>query len=144
MHGDVWSLERLDLKGGLKIFVVLKFESSSKDARWPLLKSFITASFTAYKSSRDLGLKAESLSHVTNVLDLGLIVGEANVFDEAAMKICNELASQFDAMRVSIGWNDMGGIKVKATNHGGNIREIPRVLEPYQELWKRLLFRSLK
>ena len=122
MHGDVWSLERLDLKGGLKIFVVLKFESSSKDARWPLLKSFITASFTAYKSSRDLGLKAESLSHVTNVLDLGLIVGEANVFDEAAMKICNELASQFDAMRVSIGWNDMGGIKVKATNHGGNIR----------------------
>ena len=38
------------------------------------------------------------------------------------MKICNELASQFEAMRVSIGWNDMGGIKVKATNHGGNIR----------------------
>ena len=45
---------------------------------------------------------------MTNVLDLGLIVGEAQIFDEAAMKICNELASQFEAMRVSIGWNDMG------------------------------------
>ena len=80
-----------------------------------------------------MGLKAESLSHVTNVLDLGLIVGEANVFDEAAMKICNELASQFDAMRVSIGWNDMGGIKVKATNHGGNIRRDTESVKAYQE-----------
>ena len=44
---------------------------------------------------------------MTNVLDLGLIVGEAQIFDEAAMKICNELASQFEAMRVSIGWNDI-------------------------------------
>ena len=119
---SVWSLKRLDLKGGLKIIVVLKSESSPNGSRWPLLKSFITAAFIAYKSSRDLELKAENLSHVTNVLDLGLIVGEAQIFDEAAMKICNELASQFDAMRVSIGWNDMGGIKVKATNHGGNIR----------------------
>ena len=45
---SVWSLKRLDLKGGLKIIVVLKSESSPNGSRWPLLKSFITAAFIAY------------------------------------------------------------------------------------------------
>mgnify|MGYP001187205592 CR=1 FL=1 len=117
-----WRIKRLHLDGALKIIVVIKFEGPQNHASWPLLELLINASFLAYNSSRDLGLKSENLSYVTNVLDLGLIVGDSQIFDEAAMKICNQVASQFDAMRVSIGWNDMGGVKVRATNHGGNIR----------------------
>ena len=122
LEGSFWYLIALDSITELKGYGVLRMSEVMDDDSLNLIRSSVLACVTAFRFSRDSDLKSESLNQTSKVLDLGLIVGESKSFEEASMRICNELVSQFNAMRVSLGWNEKGTFKVKATNHGGNVR----------------------
>ena len=122
LEDSFWYLLPLDSVSGLKGTGVMRMSEPIDDDSLYLIRSSVLACLSAFRFSRDSELKSESLGQASRVLDLGLIVGESKSFEEASMRICNELVSQFNAMRVSLGWNEKGKIKVKATNHGGNVR----------------------
>jgi hypothetical protein len=55
------------------------------------------------------------------VLDLGLALGESTHFQEASLRLCNELAAPLRAARVSLAWMEGNDLELKATSHGGRI-----------------------
>ncbi len=74
-----------------------------------------------YQARRHALRSEEKLLTLTEVLGLGLVLGETTHFKEAALRICHELAAPMRASRVSIAWLDGQDLKLKATSHGGRI-----------------------
>ena len=70
------------------------------------------------------------------VLDLGLALQASDKFGQSGMQLCNELASRFEADRVSLGWLRGRSIKLAAISHTEKIEartEIVSELEPVME-----------
>lgn len=74
-----------------------------------------------YQARRHARRSDEKLLTVTEVLDLGLALGESTKFQEAALRVCNELAAPMRASRISLAWIDGQDLKLKATSHGGRV-----------------------
>jgi len=86
------------------------------------LKIAADAILAAFEATHAAAEHEQSVSRLTRVLDLGLIVGEAAHFDKAALAVCNEVASQLDATRVTLGWKEKDFVKLVAASHGGRVR----------------------
>lgn len=63
----------------------------------------------------------QKLLTLTDVLGIGLTLGECRHFGEAALRICNEVAAQVVATRVSLSWMEGSQLQLQATSHGGRI-----------------------
>ena len=94
-------------------------ESENDESRMVLTAEMAVSAFQATTHARK---QAASHERLTEVLDVGMLVSEAPHFDEAAIRLCNEVSHQTGAMRASLGWKRNERIKLVATNHGGRIR----------------------
>lgn len=74
-----------------------------------------------YQARRHVVRVGGKFDGVREVLDLGLLMGEARHFQEAGFRLCNEAAARFDQARVSLGWLDGGVLKLAATSHAGKV-----------------------
>lgn len=63
----------------------------------------------------------QKLLTLSEVLDIGLALGESQHFGEAALRVCNEVAAQMVATRVSLSWVDGEHLILQSTSHGGKI-----------------------
>lgn len=63
----------------------------------------------------------QKLLTLSEVLGIGLALGESNYFGEAALRVCNEVAAQMVATRVSLSWLEGDRLTLKAISHGGRI-----------------------
>lgn len=89
-----------------------------------------------YQARRKTRRSEEKLVTLSEVLDLGMALGETAHFNEAALRVCNELAAPMRASRVSLAWMEGQDLKLKATSHGGRISansEEARALEQVME-----------
>lgn len=89
-----------------------KIERVSKEVR------LLTDMYQARRQEQRTDLK---LTTLTEALDLGLALGEAKHFKEAALRACGELSAPMRASRVSLAWIEGQDLKLKATSHGGRI-----------------------
>jgi hypothetical protein len=74
-----------------------------------------------YQSRRHAQRSEEKLLNLSQVMDLGLALGESGHFQEAGLRLCNELAAPMRASRVSLAWMEGQDLKLCATSHGGRI-----------------------
>lgn len=84
----------------------------------------------------DAGNSETSEPPLVTALTVGILVNDETRFLATAMVVCNELASRYEADRVSLGWLCGNYIKLKATNHTGKINrkmELSRLLEAAME-----------
>ena len=58
----------------------------------------------AYEARREVGQRQGGIDRLTELIDLLAAVGLSRRFREAAMALCNELATRHHAHRVSLGW----------------------------------------
>ncbi len=63
----------------------------------------------------------QKLLTLSEVLDIGLALGESHHFGEAALRVCNEVAAQMVATRVSLSWLEGDHLILQSTSHGGRI-----------------------
>lgn len=63
----------------------------------------------------------QKLMTLSEVLDIGLALGESHHFGEAALRVCNEVAAQMVATRVSLSWLEGDHLVLQSTSHGGRI-----------------------
>ena len=63
----------------------------------------------AYEARWEAGQRQGGIDRLTESIDLLAAVGLCQRFREAAMSLCNELASRYHAHRVSLGWVAGGG-----------------------------------
>ncbi len=63
----------------------------------------------------------QKLLTLSEVLGIGLALGESNYFSEAALRVCNEVAAQMVATRVSLTWLEGNQLQIQAVSHGGRI-----------------------
>lgn len=79
-----------------------------------LSASDIPAQYRMQKSAHEA---MKNQSHLTDILDLMVILNSQHRFVAAAMTVCNELASRYSCNRVSLGWFQKGYVRVKAMSH---------------------------
>jgi multidrug resistance efflux pump len=97
----------------------------------------------AYSDLPDLFLRNKSVdsgdrkaARFATVLDLGLTLQASEKFAQSSMQLCNELASRFEADRVSLGWLRGRAVKLAAISHTEKIEgrtEIVSELEAAME-----------
>ena len=75
----------------------------------------------SYQSRRREQRTGDQVLGLSEVLDLGVTLGESADFSTAALRLCHRVAAQFVAARVSLGWIEGGVLRLKATSHGGRI-----------------------
>lgn len=107
---------------GEKLSLVAARESALTEAEQTYLGHFVELAVAAFSAQRKAEASQGSLNEISQVVDLGLMIGESVHFGEAAIRLCNELDSQLDAMRVTLGWRRKGQMELVATNHGGRVR----------------------
>jgi multidrug efflux pump subunit AcrA (membrane-fusion protein) len=90
----------------------------------------------SYQSRRREQRTGEQVLGLSEVMDLGVSLGEISGFQDAALLVCHKLAAMLGAARVSVGWMEGGALQLKATSHGGRINtdtqeaeELVRVME---------------
>jgi hypothetical protein len=75
----------------------------------------------SYQSRRREQRTGDQVLGLSEVLDLGVTLGESADFSNAALRLCHRVAAQFVAARVSLGWIEGGVLRLKATSHGGRV-----------------------
>lgn len=73
-----------------------------------------------FSRRKEVRSSAQVLS-LTEVLDLGLELGRAEQFPEAATRLCHRVAGITRAARVCLGWRTGVDVKLHATSHGGRL-----------------------
>ena len=121
VEGKSWSIVPVEGPAGSVFHLVGELQEGIADGG-EQLKLMAEAAIAAFHARLRAERQAESHEQLSKVLDIGLLVGEAPHFDEAAIRLCNEVAHQLGAMRVSLGWKRNERIRLVATNHGGRIR----------------------
>ncbi|MFP4542113.1 MAG: efflux RND transporter periplasmic adaptor subunit [Opitutales bacterium] len=116
-----WFLIPLARKPGGVVFVA-GVERDTPLERAAELKVAADAILAAFEATHTAAEHEQSVTRLTQVLDLGLLVGEAGHFDKAANALCNEVANRFEATRVTLGWKVNDRLKLIATSHGGRVR----------------------
>lgn len=120
--GGSWLLVPVREPSGRVIQLVGEQSEVVDDAGAARLTLTVESAVAAFDSRLRAEMQSKSHDQLSKVLDVGLLVGEAPHFDEAAIRLCNEVAHQLEAMRVSVGWTHNESIKLAATNHGGRVR----------------------
>ncbi len=84
----------------------------------------------AYSDLPDVYLRNKSVdsgdrkaARFATVLDLGLTLQVSEKFGQSAMQLCNEMASRFEASRVSLGWLRGRAVKLAAISHTEKIEK---------------------
>ena len=75
----------------------------------------------SYQSRRREQRTGEQVLGLSEVLDLGVALGESTTFSAAALRLCHRLAALLGAARVSLGWQEGGSLQLRATSHGGRV-----------------------
>lgn len=90
----------------------------------------------SYQSRRREQRAGEQLLALSEVMDLGVSLGEITTFQDAALCLCHRMAAMMGAARVSLGWMEGDSLQVHATSHGGRVHrktqeaeELVRVME---------------
>jgi biotin carboxyl carrier protein len=74
-----------------------------------------------YQSRRREQRSGEQVLGLTEVMDLGVSLGEITNFQDAALCFCHRLAALMGAARVSLGWMEGDALQLQATSHGGRV-----------------------
>ncbi|MDB6138222.1 MAG: putative phytochrome sensor protein [Verrucomicrobiaceae bacterium] len=75
----------------------------------------------SYQARRREQRTGEQVMNLSEVLDIGLTLGESTTFTEASLRLCHRLTVMMRAVRVSLGWLENGRLKLSATSHGGRV-----------------------
>ena len=110
-QGGQWLVLPLREPTGRSIQLVAELGGPVDDEGLARLKLTTESAIAAFDSRLRADLQAKSHDQLSKILDVGLLVGEAPHFDEAAIRLCNEVAHQLEAMRVSVGWKKNEKIK---------------------------------
>ena len=121
-QGGHWLVAPVREPSGRVIQLVAELGAAIDDEGVQRLTLTAEAAVAAFDARLRADLQSKSHDQLSKVLDVGLLVGEAPHFDEGAIRLCNEVAHQLKAMRVSVGWKHNEKIKLVATNHGGRMR----------------------
>lgn len=91
---------------------------------------------SAYALRRRLGRVEHDIGAFGSVLDLLRVLDARPRFLEAAMTLCNEVASRFGCERVSLGWLEHGEVRLQAISHSekfekkaGAVRAVEGIME---------------
>ncbi len=95
-------------------------ETSGKPADPAVAKEIISLA-ELYLARRREQRTQERFLNLTEVMDLGLALGESRYFGEAALRICNAVGAQLGAARASLGWAEGVALRLQATSHGGKV-----------------------
>lgn len=76
-----------------------------------------TAALSSPAPSGPMPAETPDVAALAAVLDLLVMLAGRTGFDLACLSLCNELATRFDCMRVSIGWTHGLRIKIQAVSH---------------------------
>ena len=77
----------------------------------------------SYQSRRREQRTGDQVLGLSEVLDLGIALGESTTFSEAALRLCHRVAALLGAARVSLGWKEGDVLQLRATSHGGRVNE---------------------
>jgi multidrug efflux pump subunit AcrA (membrane-fusion protein) len=90
----------------------------------------------SYQARRREQRAGEQVLSLSEVMDLGISLGEITTFQDAALRLCHRVAALLGATRVSLGWMEGDSLQLQATSHGGRINtktqeaeELVRVME---------------
>jgi multidrug efflux pump subunit AcrA (membrane-fusion protein) len=90
----------------------------------------------SYQSRRREQRTSEQVLGLSEIMDLGVSLGEITTFQDAALRLCHRLAALLGAARVSLGWMEGDALQLQATSHGGRVNtetqeagELVRVME---------------
>jgi multidrug efflux pump subunit AcrA (membrane-fusion protein) len=90
----------------------------------------------SYQARRREQRSGEQVLGLSEVMDLGVSLGEISTFQDAALRLCHRLAAMLGAARVSLGWMEGAALQLQATSHGGRVNkkteeagELVRVME---------------
>jgi multidrug efflux pump subunit AcrA (membrane-fusion protein)/GAF domain-containing protein len=86
------------------------------------LMALAQALIAAFEARQSAKRSERAVANLSQILDLGLLLGESLHFDAAALTLCNEIAIHSKAMRVTLGWVAGDKLKLMATSHGGRVR----------------------
>ena len=75
----------------------------------------------SYQSRRREQRTGDQVLGLSEVLDLGVALGESTTFSTAALRLCHRLAALLGAARVSLGWLEGDQLQLRATSHGGRV-----------------------
>lgn len=105
---------------GSRIWMVVEGGGTEESARLAAAKELgvLTDLYLTRRLEKRTQRKLITLSEV---LDVGLAMGECQHFGEAALRVCNEVATQMLATRASLAWLDGHHLKLQGTSHGGVI-----------------------
>jgi hypothetical protein len=124
LEGEYWLIQpiKITAAGGPGLTLVASRTSALSETEQAHLGHFVEVAAAAFSAQRKAESSENSLNEISQVVDLGLMIGESVHFGEAAIRLCNELDSQLNAMRVTLGWRKKGLMELIATNHGGRVR----------------------
>lgn len=76
-----------------------------------------------YYARRGEDRSAQQVLGLSEVLDLGIEIGQSTRFSEAAVRLCHRVAGSLGASRVSLAWCPAAGadLKLQATSHGARV-----------------------
>jgi len=117
-----WLVARIETGDDLPLVLVAGGEATATRQDAVQIKTFAQALIATYEAHQKAKRSARSAEHLSQILDLGLMLGETTHFDPAALTLCNEVATQLKAMRVTLGWLAGAKLKLRATSHGGRVR----------------------
>ena len=113
-------------------------DSSQEPHAYPLVQSLLAANdlYAHYRIQRSVEESLAQKSHLTQILDLSILIDADEKFLAAAMTLCNELASRYKCQRASLGWIENEYIRIKAISHTDNFErkmDVVRLLEDAME-----------
>lgn len=121
---------------GSRIWMVVEGAANADEATQLAAAKEIRVLAELYLTRRAEKRTQQKLFTLSEVLDVGLALGECHRFGEAALRVCNEVAAQMVATRASLTWLDGAKLKLQATSHGGVIAkrsEASKALERLME-----------
>ena len=83
----------------------------------------------SYQARRREQRTSEQVLGLSEVLDLGVALGESTTFAEAGLRLCHRVAALLGVARVSLGWLEGDTLKLKATSHGGRVNDATQEAE---------------
>ena len=108
----------LETADGAKLWlVVLDAAMSAADAAGREVRMLAES----YQARRRELRTSEQVLGLSEVLDLGVTLGESSTFSEGALRLCHRVSAMLGAARVSLGWLEGDTLRLKATSHGGRI-----------------------
>jgi multidrug efflux pump subunit AcrA (membrane-fusion protein) len=121
--GDAhWLLAPLENGDGVPLMLVAGGSGELVEFEGEQLAALAQALIAAFEARQTAKRSERAVKSLSQILDLGLLLGETAHFDAAALALCNEIAIHSKAMRVTLAWQAGDKLKLMATSHGGRVR----------------------